>query len=249
MKLYNLLFTALLIPSVIGVSVAPKPKPGPLGPLPSWPGQSTKDPTPRFKAPPKTFQPPPPQSQPDPVYQLQRTQDPNQVVPDVFGNSLVSYSNLPESAQNKYYYIDLINEVNRWRLYTSVRLQTQKTYILQLNATNMPLGSNYTIQTVEYNTYYSPRYWQSAWYQYKAADDKTDHSTDHDVSALEVEDSLDASSSFTTSPSSTRSSSSTGASSSDTSSSDTHSAGVSAGPYIVTLAGALAIAILYAMMD
>jgi hypothetical protein len=226
MKLYNLLFTVLLVPSVIGVSVAPRPKLQPLGPLPPRPGQSNRDPTPRFQVPPKTVQPPP-QSQPIPVYQLQKRQDPNQVESDFFGNPRVSYENLPESAQNTLYYIDVLNEVNRWRLYTNVRLQPQKLYLLQLNATNMPLGSNYTIQTVEYNTYDSPRYWQSASHKYSTADDETNFPTDADVSALVVDDSD---------------------TSSLTSSSDTYSAGASAGPYIVTLAGGLAIAILCAMI-
>jgi hypothetical protein len=91
----------------------------------------------------------------------------------------------------------------------------------------MPLGSNYTIQTVEYNTYDSPRYWQSASHKYSTADDETNFPTDADVSALVVDDSD---------------------TSSLTSSSDTYSAGASAGPYIVTLAGGLAIAILCAMI-
>lgn len=120
-------------------------------------GKKEVDLAPRFK---------PIQGQPEPPQILKALGDDPQIDPfdrkkGTDGRG-VTYSHLTSKEQDPVYFIELVNEVTRHRLYTNVRLQNSKGYLL-LNRTllgDVPRGKEYCIQTVEYDAS-EPKYWQS----------------------------------------------------------------------------------------
>lgn len=132
-------------------------------PLPLKPHRSPDTAPPRFTAPAGNPQQQSPQIRPSAQGPIPRltANDNLQVVPPELSldrQTNVDYSLLKTSQRNPVFTIDLRNGVNRWRLHTNIKLNTQKTVFLVLNQTTATPGDGYSIQTLEQK---SGKFWES----------------------------------------------------------------------------------------